>query len=148
MNLKTNRDQQRFCELLKQFDTGMLVTQTGKGGLHGRPMVIAQVEDNGDVWFITGTDTPKIDEIRIHDDVQVSFQNRDNQYISLSGRAELQRDPQKISELWQNAFQPWFPQGESDPNLVLIHVRLKRGEYWDTDGQKQLTGAFETVSAR
>ncbi len=134
---------EQFAEVLKQFDTGILVTANPAGSLHGRPMVVAQVADNSDLWFITGWDTPKTGEIRANESVEVSFQNAKRQYVSVSGTAEMSRDQAKIDELWQADFDPWFKNGKTDPNVALIQVSLTRGQFWDEKGVLQLESDFE-----
>lgn len=140
-------EQRKFHDLLTRFDTGMLITHTGSMGLHARPMAVAQVEDNCDLWFLTGLDSPKIDEIRYNDNVLVTFQNKRDEFITLSGRAELVRNADKIDELWHESFKVWFPQGQTDPNLVLLHVRTEQGEFWDNTGANKLSYMLESLRA-
>ena len=39
-------ESEKFHELLKGFDTAVLVTHAGEGRLRARPMVVAPVDDN------------------------------------------------------------------------------------------------------
>jgi len=137
----------KFYELLNRFDTGMLITHCGGNTLHARPMAVAQVEDNCDLWFITSLDSPKSTEIRSNEEVLVTFQNKRDEFITLSGRAELVRDPKKISELWRESFKVWFPDGVNDPNLALIHVEGRQGEYWDNSGLNKASYMLESLRA-
>ena len=52
-------------------------------------------------------------------------------YVSVSGEAELVRDRAKAGELWSEPLKTWFPQGLDDPDLALIRVRVDKAEYWD-----------------
>jgi general stress protein 26 len=137
----------KFYELLTRFDTGILVTHSGSNSLHARPMAVAQVEENCDLWFITSFDSPKTAEIRSNEDVLVTFQNKREEFVTLSGRAEVMRDPQKVSELWRESFKVWFPQGQSDPNLTLLHVASREGEYWDNSGINKASFGLESLRA-
>ena len=139
----------KFCDLLGKFDTGVLITHSGNN-LHGRPMAIAQLEElprGCNLWFVAGSDTPKMEEIRSNEQVLVTFQNRNDQFLTLSGRAELVRDPQKIAELWRDSFKVWFPAGKDDPNLMLIQVHANEGEYWDNGGLKKVAFMLEAAKA-
>lgn len=49
-----------LVKLIREYSTGMLCTRTRDGQLRSRPMAIACVEDNGDVWFASSIDTPKV----------------------------------------------------------------------------------------
>lgn len=42
------------CQKIKQ---AMLISHSGAGGLHGRPMFVAAVEDDGGLWFATDLDS-------------------------------------------------------------------------------------------
>lgn len=56
-NTPSAREQaQHFIGLLKKFQNAMLVTHTGEHGFHARPMAIADVEDDGRLWFITSAE--------------------------------------------------------------------------------------------
>ena len=138
---------EHFHKLLKQFNTAMLVTHAGEGRLRARPMVVAQVEDDGRVWFITGAETAKTHEIEADTRVHIICQNDRSAYLSLSGRADLVRDRAKAAELWQEPFRVWFPGGKDDPNIELIVVRPEEGEFWDNEGFNKVKYLFESAKA-
>ena len=87
-----------------------------------------------DCGLLTGADTAKVHEIELDSHVHLIAQNGHSAFLSLTGRASLIGDREKIAHLWSEAFRPWFPQGKDDPNLELIAVRPERGEYWDASG--------------
>jgi general stress protein 26 len=43
----------KIRELLKSFDTAMLITRGEESPFHARPTAIAKVEEDCDVWFFT-----------------------------------------------------------------------------------------------
>jgi len=137
----------KFHDLLTRFDTGMLITHSGSNRLHARPMAVAQVEENCDLWFITGVDSPKSAEIRSNEEVLVTFQNKRDEFVTITGRADLVRDPQKVAELWREPFKVWFPEGVNDPNIVLINVSGQEAEYWDNSGANKVSYMLESLRA-
>lgn len=139
-------DRERLYDVLEEFDTAMLVTRAADGELRARPMAIADKEENGDVWFVTQIDSPKVDEIQADPRVNVSLQ-ADNRWLSITGTAAVVRDRAKIEELWKPDWKVWFPDGKDDPELSLIQVRATEGEYWDFAGGNQLTFLFEAAKA-
>jgi general stress protein 26 len=147
MTPSTTEELKTFQDLLSRFDTGMLITHAGNNDLHGRPMAVAQVDEQCDVWFVADIDSPKMTEIRSNDQVMVTFQNKRDEFVTLTGRAELLRDPQKIDEIWQEGFKAWFPGGKTDPNLGLIHIRAVEGEYWNNAGANKVSYLFESLRA-
>ena len=137
----------KLNRILNHFETAVLVTYGSGNKLHGRPMAIAQIEDNCDLWFITAADTPKLQEIQTNNQVLVTFQDKDTRFVSLCGRAEIVQDSQKIDELWREMFKIWFPGGKTDPNLMLLHVRTDEGEYWDNAGMNRIVFVMEALRA-
>ena len=124
----------KIADLIKSIDFGMLTTLDAEGRLHSRPMSSnKEVEYDGDVWFFTYASTPKVHEIEKKPYVNVAFSDPKTQtYVSLSGRAELVRDPAKIKELWQPSLKAWFPKGVDEPDIALIKVNADQAEYWDS----------------
>ncbi len=138
---------QKFHDLLAKFETAMLVTHTADGSLRGRPMAIAGVDADSHVWFFTGVESGKVEEIVLDTHVAVLCQKDRDLYLSLTGKASLLRDRAKIEELWKEPFKTWFPGGKDDPNLALVSVTPHEGEYWDNAGFKKIMYLFEAAKA-
>ncbi len=129
----------KLNELIKEIDFAMLTTQEADGTLRSRPMSTQETESDGDLWFFTSIDTAKVDEMKREKHVNVSYADKSNQrYVSVSGRATVLRDQQKINELWSPALKIWFPNGKDDPNLGLIKVRVTEAEYWDSSANRMV----------
>ena len=138
---------EKIHSLLSKFDTAMLVTHRPDGIDHARPMAIAKVEPNCDVWFFTGGVSEKVYEIEGDSKVLLAFQKDHSVYVSLTGHAQLTADSTQATELWKPAFKIWFPQGLDDPNLLLIRVNAISAEYWDNTGFKGVKYLFEAAKA-
>jgi general stress protein 26 len=125
---------QKIAALIKKIDFGMLTTVDASGRLNSRPMSSnKKVEFDGDVWFFTYGDTPKVHEIETKPYVNVAFADPESQtYVSLSGRAELVRDKAKIAELWEPELKAWFPKGLDEPDIALLKINADQAEYWDS----------------
>lgn len=123
----------KLGELIKGIDIGMLTTREEDGTLRSRPMSVQDVEFDGNLWYLTKADSGKVHEIEINPQVCVSFSQPSKQnYVSVSGRAELVRDRAKIDEYWQPIYEAFFPEGKDDPDLALIKVHVEQAEYWDS----------------
>ena len=127
-------DLEKLRELVKDIDFCMLTTVDERGDLHSRPMSSnGDIDPNGDIWFFTNASSHKVSEIEKLPKVNVSFADPDDQrYISVSGTAQLVRDPAKIDELWRPEFKMWFPEGKEDPEVALLRITLEKAEYWDS----------------
>ncbi len=110
-------------------------------------MAIAAVDDNCDLWFITNRDSAKVHQIQRDTAVDIVCQHGWSSCVCASGKASLERDPSKLQQLWNTAYQVWFPLGMRDPDIVLIHVVLEKGEYWDNTGLKRFTYVYQTIKA-
>jgi general stress protein 26 len=137
-------DKEHLHEIIRGFSTAMFVTRTGDESLHARPMTVANVDENGEIWFTTGIDSGKVSEM-LHDrHVAVVMQGR-TQYLSISGKAQVFSDVEKAKALWSEAWRPWFPKGPEDPELVLVKVTPGMAEYWDLSGINGVRYVYEAV---
>lgn len=131
-----NRDQiEHINDLVNDIGTAMLVTAAADGTLRSRPMATQQMDEQGNLWFFTDSTSGKVDEIRDDQHVNVAFASpEENKYLSISGRASVVRDREKIDALWNSSVEPWFQGGKSDPSVTLIRVHVEAAEYWDAPG--------------
>ena len=136
----------RLYDIIKDFDNAILVTRLADGRSHARPMAVAEIRPDGDIFFTTDIHSPKIAEIAANPDVVVTFQSG-AQFAAVGGRAEVVRDRALIEELWSEAWKIWFPGGKTDPALCLIRVDGREGEYWDNAGAQGIKRAFQTAKA-
>ena len=145
MDTPTNT-RENLHELLKDFHTAMMLVRSNEAYIQGRPMAIAKLEENADIFFITSIDSPKIDAIETYSSVTLTFQNA-SQFVSLSGRAMVEQDKTMIAELWTEPMKLWFPKGKDDPAICLIHFTPEVGEYWNNAGVQGMKYAVEAVKA-
>ncbi len=136
----------RLREILDDAGTVMMLTHATDRTLHGRPMAIARIDDEGTMYFATGIDTPKIAELHADPRVDIVFQGK-ARYAMASGRARVSRERALIDELWQESWKVWFPEGKADPEIAIVVLDPERGEYWDHSGLKGLSFLFRTAKA-
>lgn len=118
--------------MIRGVKVAMLTTTAPDGSLHSRPMATQEAEFDGVLWFFTKSGSGKVDEILHDSEVNVSYASPDDhRYVSVSGKAALVRDRDKIEELWSPVYRTWFAQGLDDPELALLRVDVRRADYWD-----------------
>ncbi len=123
----------KLAELMKGIKFAMLTTVEEDGSLHSRPMTAQQVEFDGELWFFTRVDSPKVWESQHHRQVNVAFADPEkSKFLSASGRASLIRDREKIKQLWSPVLKIFFSGGIDDPELGLLKVTVDKAEYWDS----------------
>lgn len=123
----------KLNELIHGIRFAMLTSTDGGGHLHSRPMTTQRIEFDGDLWFFTGRSTSKVDEIARDGQVNVSYAApEESRYVSISGTARVVDDHERMEDLWNPAYEAWFPDGLEDPDLVLVKVDVEEAEYWDS----------------
>lgn len=123
---------EKIKEMIKNVRTAMLVTIDDDGCLHSRPMGTMPIESIHEIWFFTSDDSPKALIINTHHQVNLSYCDHDkNSHVSVSGKAEIVRDKQKMKELWNPMLKSWFPKGIDDPHICLLKVTPQAIQYWD-----------------
>jgi general stress protein 26 len=71
----------------------------------------------------------------------------DNAYLSITARAEIQRDPAQAAAVWKSTDQFWWPGGPDDPTLRVLRVEPRIAELWDGPSSATVV-AFEFVKAK
>ena len=122
----------KLYELIKDIKVAMMTTIEPDGSLHSRPMWNHEADKAGDLWFFTRERTPKVNELAKDAQVNLAFSDPDGQnYVSVSGTAEILRDQATVKEKWSEGLRTWFPKGPDDPDIALIRIHPAGGEYWD-----------------
>jgi general stress protein 26 len=132
--------------LIRDFRSAMLTTRTDGGGLHVRPMAVAKLKPDEELYFATGLSSPKVAEISKNPAVTVTFQSS-SEFAVLDGKARVVKDRALINELWSEAWRVWFPGGKDDPNLCLLAVTPTSAEYWDNSGAEGFKYLYEGLKA-
>lgn len=135
MNNETT-DYEKLAGMIKDIKFAMLTTISDDGSLHSRPMGTLEVqpkEFEGTLWFFSRKDSLKNYSIRKDQHVNLAYANPDKQqYISVSGKAFISEDRNKMKELWNPILKAWFPEGLEDQELSLIGITVESAELWDS----------------
>ncbi|MEZ6015497.1 MAG: pyridoxamine 5'-phosphate oxidase family protein [Planctomycetota bacterium] len=144
MNAPHNIGQLR--ELLSDFETAMLSSHTLSGQMRSRPMHIADVTEDGRIWFVCGAHSGKIDEFERDSRVAIVLQSS-KRFVSITGQAFLVEDPERLAAMWKRAWSAWFPGGPESAEIQLLAVRPEVAEFWDVSGAAGLRYAFAAAKA-
>jgi general stress protein 26 len=141
---KENKDE--FLSVAAGFDSAMLVTHGSHDELQARPMMIAKLEESGNLWFASDRDSGKIEEILARPHVCVTMAGGGN-FVAICGVGEIVVDPDRVEQLWSEAWRVWFPEGPHDPRIALIQVHAQEAEYWSNSGSSRIQYLFEAATA-
>ncbi len=122
----------KIWSLIKDIHVAMLTTTDPNGSLYSRPMATQQDDFHGELSFLTSGHSGKIGEVEDNAQVNLTYvDTHKSTFVSLSGSARLDRDRNRIRELWHPTFKAWFPNGVDDPDITVLTVRVEEAEYWD-----------------
>ncbi|TDG36899.1 general stress protein [Pedobacter changchengzhani] len=124
---------EKLRELAEKAESCFFCTNIKTGvPLSVRPMAIQQVDDEGNIWFMSMKDSHKNGEISSDPFTHLLFQaTAHSGFVNIYGISEISRDQAKIDELWKPIAKTWFQGGKDDPNITLIKVIPSEGYYWD-----------------
>ena len=130
----------KLQELVKDANVCHFVTNLNELPLDARPMATQDVDDNGNIFFLSGSDSHKNQHIESDPRVQLFYTNSGGyEYLSIYGTATVTRDRKLIEEMWTNMAKAWFKEGKDDPNLTVIVVKPEHAYYWDTKSNKVIS---------
>ena len=123
-------------ELMEDIGFCMVVTHSGEGdAVRARPMAAKVEIDDHAVYFLTDAGAPKDQEIKHTSNVCLTFSDvKANNYVSVSGTAEVFADPELAERVWSAGDKAFFS-GPNDPKIRIIRVTPDRGEYWEGVGR-------------
>ncbi|MDB5962842.1 MAG: ral stress protein [Massilia sp.] len=126
------------------FSTTETISKTGGT----RPMSVQDVDDNGDIWFLSAADSHKNAAIESNPSVKLFFKGSDHaEFLSLDGKATITRDKAVIKRLWSPILKTWFTEGEDDPRITAIKVTPVDGYYWDNKHGSAVAGVKMLIGA-
>jgi len=138
-NAVDTKTREKLGEMIKDIGVAMITTVASDGTLHSRPMACPKHGYDGDLWFFTSDDAPKVLELAESTRANVTFSEpKHERYISISGRLMLVHDPKRAKEMWNPLLKAWFAQGLDDPHLALLRVAVEQVEYWDAKQSRML----------
>ena len=114
-------------KIINDAHVGMMVTRSSDGGMHGRPMANAQVEEDFDeIWFATSRSSAKVDELARDDRVFLGYTNASgSEWAAVSGRARTVDDRAKVEQLWEPMWKNWWT-GPDDPDARVRRASDRR----------------------
>ena len=128
-----------LAKKMRGIDFCMMSTISTGGAIRARPMSNnGEVEFDGDAWFFSWKDSQKVRDIAKSSHVSLDYtggKKRNPLWIHVDGRARIVTDAKKKKELWLKELERWFEDGPLDPEVVLIHVRATRAEWWSFEEQ-------------
>ena len=140
---------ERIQRVADKAKTCFFCTSITTGDTDGcRPMNVREVDEEGNLWFLSADDSHTNQEISINPAVHLFFQgSAHSDFLHLRGHATISRDKAKIKELWEPMIKTWFTEGMDDPRITVIKVTPSTGYYWDNKHGNLIAGIKIMVGA-
>lgn len=124
---------EKLKRLIQDSNVCMLCTNLNEAPVSTCPMATQQVNENGEIWFVSDKNSDHNRDIKADGRVQLIYANPSKAtYASIYGTAEVLEDAKKAADLWSVEIKPWFEDGKKSGNLSAIRVLPKEGFYWDS----------------
>ena len=141
-----NDDREELYEMIDDIGTAMLVTESGTD-LRSRPMTGKLYRDSGEIWFLTESESGKVQDISEDKSTNLSYSCPEKEtFISISGTSALSRDADKIEDLWGPWAKAWLQCEQDDPKVAAICFKPQTAEYWSSPASS-LVQAWELAKA-
>lgn len=123
----------KIQEIVKSAETCFFCTASETNGTQSaRPMNVRKVDDNGDFWFLSASDSKHNQEIAANPIVSIFMQGGPHSdFLHIVGNATISTARDEIDELWMPLIKVWFTEGKDDPRITVIKVSPTDGYYWD-----------------
>jgi general stress protein 26 len=136
-SMPTSKKIDELYDLIRGIETAMFTTRRPTGQLVSRPMATQDRIDGADLWFVTDSDTHKLDELAIDPHVNLAyFNNKSREWVSVSGVAHVSKNRNRIRQLYKEDWKAWFGDqggdrdgGPNDPRIALIIVEAETATY-------------------
>ena len=133
----------KLREVVRKAETCFFSTgEAGGATCATRPMNVRLVDDAGNLWFLSASDSAKNAAIATNPNVKLYFQGSPHSdLLALEGVATITREKARITQLWSFLLKNWFTDGEDDARITAIKVVPARAYYWDNKHGNAVAGA-------
>ncbi|MDR7370392.1 pyridoxamine 5'-phosphate oxidase family protein [Flavobacterium aquidurense] len=136
-DLTDNLAADKIKSLAEEIKTCMFCTYK-EDRLQSRPMSVQKIDELGQLWFLSDTNSSQNAEIILNPTVEIFFATPHDKFLTLHGKARVLYDQEIIKELYDPIVKVWMPGGVDDPNLSVIQVIPEEGYYWNNKHGKMI----------
>lgn len=135
-NLYSAEAKEKIKEMAEDIDFAMMATNLTKTPLSIIPMSTKKVDEDGNIWFLSGKNSDHNRDIQKNKEVQLIYSDKGSmKFLSVFGIASIVTEKMVLKELYGKSDDTWFD-GEDDPNLSALKIEPKDAYYWDSKHSK------------
>ena len=126
----------QIAALIGKIDICLFTTRGEGDQLHSRPMSNnGQVEWDGQSWFFAPSDGRMVAELEADPSAVAAYRAEEGfDFVSVSGRAAVETDPELKQRYWLPELERWFPNGPDDPKVALLRFEAEYAQWWTAEG--------------
>ena len=129
-----HQDAEEVWKLVEKIGFCMLATHEGQD-IRSRPMAAYVDRKSHAIYFLTDVASHKDADIAANPHVNLAFADTSGQnYVSVSGTAEISNDREKIKELWGTPAKAWWDSPD-DGSIRVLKIDPKDAHYWNSPGK-------------
>ena len=138
-NLYNQESKDKIKNIVEDIDFAMLATKLGSIPFFAIPMSTKKVDNEGNIWFLSGRDSEHNQHIHNDKRIQLIYSKpSDHTYMILYGGASIVTDHTVLKELYSASDDNWFD-GVDDPNLSAIKFSPIEAHCWEPKHNKLVT---------
>ncbi|SDB37990.1 General stress protein 26 [Flavobacteriaceae bacterium MAR_2010_188] len=130
-NLYNKEAKDKIRDLAKDIDFCMMATNLSNIPFHAIPMSTKKVDEQGNVWFLSGRESDHNKNIQKDSQTQLIYSDAsDMKFMKLYGHSTITDDKSILKDLYGKTDDNWFD-GLDDPSLTAIKFAPKEAHYWE-----------------
>lgn len=138
-NIYNQEAKNKIKEIAEDIDFTMMATKLDQIPFFAIPMSTKKVDNEGNIWFLSGRDSDHNTHITNDKRVQLIYSKPGDQtYMILYGSAIIVTDTIVLNELYSKSDDMWF-NGVEDPNLSAIKFSPIEAHCWEPKHNKLVT---------
>lgn len=138
-NLTSKEALKKMTDLVEDIKIAMFLTDLKSQPISAVPMTTKKVDEQGNIWFLSGLNSDHNRNISRSKDVQLLYSDpKGHEFISIYAEATIVTDKNILEDLYSKVDDAWFT-GTDDPNLTALKVEAKEAYFWDSKQNKYIS---------
>jgi len=101
---------------------------------HSQPMTAQFDGHDGPIWFYGTRSSRLVEGLSSTNNAMAQYVGEGHKlFACISGLLTIDNDRAMIDKFWSNSVEVWYPQGKSDPDLVMLRFDPDHIEVWQAD---------------
>ena len=136
-NLFDNDGVETLKFLVEEIKICMFCSNLSNLPVDSRPMSVYQVDNEGNIWFISSKQSNKNFQINNDAIVQLFFTSTsDTHYLSVFGNVTVYKNIEEVDKIFNPIANAWFEESLNDNSVIAIKVKPENTYFWDSNENK------------